>query len=44
MVKINKSSLPIGTVIKKEEDYRSEKIISILQKDFYNKPELFTAV
>lgn len=37
MVKINKSLLPIGTVIKKEEDYRSEKIISILQKDFYNK-------
>ena len=37
MVKINKSSLPIGTVIKKEEDYRSERIISILQKDFYNK-------
>ena len=37
MVKINKSSLPKGTVIKKEEDFRSEKIISILQKDFCNK-------
>lgn len=37
MVKISKSLLPIGTDIKKEEDYRSEKIISILQKDFYNK-------
>lgn len=37
MVKINKSLLPKGIVIKKEEDYRSERIISILQKDFYNK-------
>ena len=37
MVKINKSILPKGIVIKKEEDYRSERIISILQKDFYNK-------
>lgn len=37
MVKINKSLLPKEIVIKKEEDYRSEKVISILQKDFYNK-------
>jgi len=37
MVKINKSVLPEGTVIKKEEDYRSERVISILQKDFFNK-------
>ena len=37
MIKINKSQLPSGIVIRKEEDYRSEKIISILQQDFYNK-------
>ena len=37
MVKINKSLLPKDIVIKKEEDYRSERVISILQKDFYNK-------
>ncbi len=37
MVKINKSLLPKGIVIKKEEDYRSERVVSILQKDFYNK-------
>ena len=37
MVKINKSRLPEGIAIKKVEDYRSERVISILQKDFYNK-------
>lgn len=37
MVKINKSLLPKEIVIKKEEDYRSKRVISILQKDFYNK-------
>ncbi len=37
MVKVKKSLLPKEIVIKKEEDYRSEKVISILQKDFYNK-------
>ncbi|MCM1064984.1 MAG: hypothetical protein NC420_11060 [Eubacterium sp.] len=37
MVKINKSRLPKGIIIKKEEDYRSESVILLLQKDFYNK-------
>ena len=37
MVKINKSELPQGIVINNEKDYRGEKVISILQKDFYNK-------
>lgn len=37
MIKINKSKLPQGIVIKTEEDYRSEKVLSILQQDFFNK-------
>ena len=37
MVKINKSELPQDIVIDNEKDYRSEKVISILRKDFYNK-------
>lgn len=37
MVKISKSELPQGIVIKTEEDYRSEKVLSILQQDFFDK-------
>ncbi len=37
MVKISKSELPQGIIIKTEEDYRSEKILSILQQDFFDK-------
>ena len=37
MIKINKSRLPQGIVIKIEEDYRSEKVLSILQQNFFNK-------
>ena len=37
MVRINKSRLPQGVVIRTEEDYRSEKVLSILQQDFFDK-------
>ena len=37
MIKINKSGLPQGIIIKTEKDYRSEKVLSILQRDFFNK-------
>lgn len=37
MVKINKSELPQGIIIKTEEDYRSEKVLLILQEDFLDK-------
>ena len=37
MIKINKSGLPQGIIIKTEKDYRSEKVLSILQQDFFNK-------
>lgn len=37
MVKINKSKLPQGLLIKTEKDYRSDRILQILQKDFYDK-------
>lgn len=37
MIKINKSKLPPEIVIRNEEDYRSKKVLTILQQDFYNK-------
>ncbi len=37
MVKISKSEIPQGIVIKTEEDYRSEQVLLILQQDFLDK-------
>ncbi|MEY8524938.1 HNH endonuclease [Lachnospiraceae bacterium 38-10] len=37
MIKINKSKLPPEMVIRKEEDYRSKEVLTILQQDFHNK-------
>ena len=41
MVKISKSEIPQGIVIKTEEDYRSEQVLLILQQDFLDKCYIF---
>jgi len=37
MIKINKSPLPAGVKIQREQDYRNEPIFSIIKNDCYNK-------
>jgi 5-methylcytosine-specific restriction endonuclease McrA len=37
MIKLEKSPLPDGITITKEQDYRTDPVFSIIQKDCYNK-------
>lgn len=37
MIKISKSKLPPNIIIRREEDYRSKEILTVMQQDFYNK-------
>jgi len=37
MIKLNKSPLPNGVKIQREQDFRNDPIFSIIKNDCYNK-------